>query len=188
MSNDLSQQNLEELYEWIDTIPLTLKKKTNLTRDFNDAVLCAEVIAHYFPSIVDLFNYEHALKIETKIYNWNTLNNRVLKQLKYPLDKNTINDLANSKPGTVEKVLWDLHNIMLIKQQEDKKPNVEIINSDLQKEIKEAKQTTDRKVLIAKREECQRQAEEIQHLNEQISQLKTLIKEKEKKLSEVGGP
>ena len=98
-----------------------------------------------------------------------------------------ISDLANSKPGVVEKVLYDLHGILLAKKEDDRKPKIELsLNSDLDEEIEKAKETTDRKVLIAKREECEQQAEEINQLNERIAKLKALIQEKDKKLAELG--
>jgi hypothetical protein len=100
-----NEKQLEELLIWVDTIPLSRKKK-NLSRDFSDAVLMAEVCAHFYPKLVDLFNYEQGLKVDTKTYNWNTLNKRVLSKLKMPLDKETISELANSKGGAIEKVLW----------------------------------------------------------------------------------
>jgi hypothetical protein len=52
----LSDEELQRLFAWVDTIPLTRAKK-NISRDFSDGVLAAEVVAYYFPKLVDLHNY-----------------------------------------------------------------------------------------------------------------------------------
>lgn len=38
----------------------------------------SQVIAYYFPKLVDLHNYTAANAIDQKTYNWNTLNEKVL--------------------------------------------------------------------------------------------------------------
>ena len=53
---ELSEEELESLYMWIDEIPLSRPKK-NMTRDFSDGVLAAEVIKHFLPKLVDVHNY-----------------------------------------------------------------------------------------------------------------------------------
>lgn len=52
----LSDEELQQLFAWVDTIPLS-KPKKNINRDFSDGVLAAEVVAYYFPKLVDLHNY-----------------------------------------------------------------------------------------------------------------------------------
>lgn len=98
---DLSEEEIERLYAWIDEVPLSRHKK-NLARDFSDGgkvfwqcecsiaciyeplqvmnscfwfvVLAAEVVNHYFPKIVDLHNYSPANSTNQKLENWRTLN------------------------------------------------------------------------------------------------------------------
>ena len=41
------------IYQWLDTLTLSHPKK-NISRDFSDGQLLAEVIKHYCPKIVDL--------------------------------------------------------------------------------------------------------------------------------------
>ena len=41
--NQLSEDELDQLFSWVDEIPLSRPKK-NMTRDFCDGVLIAEVI------------------------------------------------------------------------------------------------------------------------------------------------
>ena len=73
--SDLSEEELQELYAWIDEIPLTRQKK-NITRDFSDGVLTAEVVHNFLPKYVDLHNYSPANANQQKIENWRTLNSK----------------------------------------------------------------------------------------------------------------
>lgn len=41
----------------------------------------AQVVAYYFPKLVELHNYTAANAVEQKIYNWNTLNEKVQTRL-----------------------------------------------------------------------------------------------------------
>lgn len=69
----LTEEELTEVYNWVDQIPLSRPKK-NITRDFADGVLMAEIVSHYFPKLVELHNYIASTSAATKLANWNTLN------------------------------------------------------------------------------------------------------------------
>lgn len=69
----LSEEELKDLYNWVDKIPLS-RPKRNISRDFSDAVLTAEIIYYYFPGIVELHNYQAVNSVQQKEYNWKTLN------------------------------------------------------------------------------------------------------------------
>ncbi|KAL3865296.1 hypothetical protein ACJMK2_006903, partial [Sinanodonta woodiana] len=56
---------VENLYHWIDRIPLSRPKK-EIRKDFSDAVLAAEIIKHYFPKLVELHNYSPAAATKQK--------------------------------------------------------------------------------------------------------------------------
>eukprot|EP01041_Mallomonas_annulata_P004998 gene4998-9999_t len=103
-AEELSDEQLRSLYAWIDAIPLT-RPKRNITRDFSDGVMLAEVCAAYFPHLVDLHNYSPASSVQAKIYNFDTLNQRVLKRFGYQLTRAQIEDIVNCRPGAVENVL-----------------------------------------------------------------------------------
>lgn len=182
--NQLSEEQLTDLYAWVDSIPLSRRKK-NLPRDFSDAVLMAEVVNHFFPKLVDLYNYDQGLKIDTKVYNWKTLNNKVLKKLPYNLDNETINDLANAKQGTIEKVLWDVREVMQNKQEQDNRPFQEDISSPIDEEIEAAKICTDRKILDAKLDEVAQQEQYIQELEAKIAKLDELLQMRDDKISQL---
>ena len=100
----LSDEQLRALYAWIDAIPLT-RPKRNIGRDFADGVMLAEVVAAYFPTLVELHNYAAANSVKQKVYNFETLNQRVLRKLGYQIPRPIIDDIVACKPGAVEGVL-----------------------------------------------------------------------------------
>ncbi|KAJ0409156.1 hypothetical protein ATCC90586_004689 [Pythium insidiosum] len=104
MELPLDDETLQRLYAWIDEIPLSRPKK-NIARDFSDGILLAEVIAYYFPKIVQMHNYSPANSVKQKQYNWNTLNRKVLKRLHVYLTKDDIDDLVSCRAGAVEHLL-----------------------------------------------------------------------------------
>lgn len=103
-SPELNDEQLRALYSWIDQIPLSRPKK-NIARDFSDGVLLAEVVAAYFPTLVELHNYAPANSLKQKHYNFETLNQRVLKKFGYVIPRETIDDIVCCRPGAVEFVL-----------------------------------------------------------------------------------
>jgi hypothetical protein len=70
---NLSEEELQALYAWIDEIPLSRQKK-NINRDFSDGVLAAEVVHHFLPKLVELHNYSPANSTQQKMDNWRTVN------------------------------------------------------------------------------------------------------------------
>ena len=89
----LSEEELTEVYNWVDQIPLSRPKK-NISRDFSDGVLMAEIINHYFPKLVELHNYVATTSAATKLSNWTTLNSKILshyrksaKEAKFPSEQ-----------------------------------------------------------------------------------------------------
>ena len=72
-----SENQFMYIYEWIDSLPLSRPKK-NISRDFSDGGLLAEVIKHYYPKLVDVHNYPPASSSNQKCYNWSTLNSKTL--------------------------------------------------------------------------------------------------------------
>ena len=76
----LTEEDLQIVYNWVDEIPLS-RPKRNISRDFSDGVLLAEIVKHFLPKLVDLHNYSAAHSLSQKTYNWNTLNVKVLKKI-----------------------------------------------------------------------------------------------------------
>ncbi|EAY03321.1 hypothetical protein TVAG_173660 [Trichomonas vaginalis G3] len=188
MKSVFTQDELIDLYGWIDTIPLS-RKKRNLARDFSDAVLMAEVVNHFYPKSVDLFNYQQGLRVDTKIYNWTYLNEKVLKKLHFPLDTQTITELANSTPGTIERVLWNFRDLVDCKPEENEKPYFIDSDSDLDRDpveqYTESQSFQDRKLLEQKIAECEEHEEYISLLENKIEKLEQLIKLKDAKIAKL---
>lgn len=103
-TTELDDEQLRAIYAWIDAIPLS-RPKRNMARDFSDGVMMAEVISAYFPQLVELHNYTAANSVKQKMYNYDTLNQRVLKKLGFSIPKNVIEDIVNCKAGVIEGVL-----------------------------------------------------------------------------------
>eukprot|EP00624_Nannochloropsis_granulata_P005529 evm.model.NODE_39505_length_72863_cov_22.203917.4 len=103
----LTDDELQKLFTWVDTIPLS-RAKRNINRDFSDGVLAAEVIAYYFPRLVDVHNYTASSNTAQKLANWRTLNTKVLKKLKYVQTPVMLDDLAQAKVEAAEVFLHSL--------------------------------------------------------------------------------
>ncbi|KAI6656553.1 hypothetical protein LOD99_1348 [Oopsacas minuta] len=107
--HELDDTSLQELYSWIDSIPLSRPKK-NISRDFSDGVLAAEVVSHFIPRLVELHNYSPASSTTQKLTNWQTLNRKVLVKVGLKLPDGTLRQIVSCQPGSVEIAL---HNIKL---------------------------------------------------------------------------
>ena len=133
--NETEDEEVMVLYEWVDSMPLSRFKKS-INRDFSDAVLMAEVLKYLYPKLVNLHNYPEVHSTKQKIYNWQTLNEKVFKKIEIPLSKKTIDSLANAEQGVIEKVLKKLY--LKVKNDECSLQKIDLINSQkLKKENKE---------------------------------------------------
>ena len=101
---DVADEELHALYQWVDEIPLS-RPKRNIARDFSDGVLVAELVSHYLPRFIDLHNYSGASNVTQKLYNWQTLNDKVFRRLGFSLGQRERENTANCKPGAIERVL-----------------------------------------------------------------------------------
>ncbi|EGI59061.1 Sperm flagellar protein 1 [Acromyrmex echinatior] len=131
MIGDTVQIDNKELIEWIDGIPFS-RPARNLTRDFSDAVLTAEVLKLYYPRHVELHNYVPANGINTKRENWKMLNRKVLAKLDIKLSSDTIHQLANGSQGAVEKLLTKLRVKVLRDGVEMHKPKLKDVESNVE--------------------------------------------------------
>lgn len=99
-----SPQN-QEIKTWLQSLHLS-KPIHNTSRDFSDAVLLAEIIAHFLPRYVSLNTFGHVHSFALKRYNWETLQKVVLRHLNIQLSASQINQLANSEEGAIESLIW----------------------------------------------------------------------------------
>ncbi|EFC45780.1 hypothetical protein NAEGRDRAFT_3580, partial [Naegleria gruberi] len=104
MESPFDEEELQLLYSWVDEIPLSRPKK-NIARDFSDGVMMAEVVKHFFPKLVDLHNYSSTSSSKQKIYNWNTLDQKVFQKIGFSVDPKEIDDMVKCKPFAAERML-----------------------------------------------------------------------------------
>uniref|UniRef100_A0A452F6V3 Sperm flagellar protein 1 n=1 Tax=Capra hircus TaxID=9925 RepID=A0A452F6V3_CAPHI len=107
MAGSVDEEALHQLYLWVDNIPLS-RPKRNLSRDFSDGVLVAEVIKFYFPKMVEMHNYVPANSLQQKLSNWSHLNRKVLNKLNFSVPEDVMRKIAQCAPGVVELVLIPL--------------------------------------------------------------------------------
>ena len=100
----LSEDELNAIYIWLDSIPLSRQKK-NIARDFSDCVLVAEIVAYICPKIIDVHNYPQAHNLKQKFTNWNTLNRKILKRMGLFFTEDDIRDLVDLRPLAIEHFL-----------------------------------------------------------------------------------
>ncbi|CAF3531738.1 unnamed protein product [Rotaria sp. Silwood2] len=104
---ELDETLLEDLYIWIDSLPLSRPKK-RIERDFSDGILIAEIIRYYLPDLIEMHNYTPANSLQQKKANWGILNKKVLSQFGLDLPDVIINGLSNGKPGLIEVLIFNL--------------------------------------------------------------------------------
>ncbi|CAM4726855.1 unnamed protein product [Leuciscus chuanchicus] len=103
----LDEETLQYLYAWIDKIPLS-RTKRNISRDFSDGVMAAEVVKHFFPKLVELHNYTPAHSTQQKLSNWSALNRKVFSKLNFQIPEDLLKKIVVSTPGYIETVLCSL--------------------------------------------------------------------------------
>jgi hypothetical protein len=184
MDAELTEAQVEELYQWVDTVPLSRRKK-NLPRDFSDAVLMAEVVHHFYPRLVDLHNYDQGLRVDTKVYNWTTLNRKVLKGLNLELDTETITRLANAWPGVIDGVLWKLKQVVAARARQKEAPYFEDAELPDLAQMRPQQPAINQKLLLEKIQECEEQAEYIAALEAKIAKLEELMRLKDAKIAKL---
>ncbi|XP_014349819.2 sperm flagellar protein 1 [Latimeria chalumnae] len=117
MYSELDEEGLQDLYAWVDKIPLS-RPKRNITRDFSDGVLVAEVVKFYFPRLVEMHNYVPASATHQKFNNWAHLNRKVFSKLNFYLPEDVIWKTSQCSPGVVELVLHTLRHKLEEKQKQ----------------------------------------------------------------------
>jgi hypothetical protein len=107
----MDDDDLQRVYQWVDEIPLS-RPKRNIARDFADGVLTSEIVAHYFPRLIEVHNYPAANSYAQKMYNWNTLNAKVFKKMGFQMHKEELEALSNCTPQAAERMLKKLQQSM----------------------------------------------------------------------------
>ncbi|CAK80648.1 unnamed protein product (macronuclear) [Paramecium tetraurelia] len=175
-SPTLTEQEVNDIYTWVDIIPLSRPKK-NIGRDFADGVLMAEIVHHYFPKLVELHNYSQANSTQTKQYNWSTLNTKVLKKLGFQLAQKDIDSVIQVEDRAIERVLKIVQEkIKYFKENESQLPETQKSPSHHNSDQLQQSMTNEKDQLI------QEQRETIGILELKITKLEQLVKLKDSKI------
>jgi hypothetical protein len=205
ISQELTEEQCRAIYAWIDAIPLS-RPKRNISRDFSDGVMLAEVVAAYFPQLIELHNYPAANSAKQKIYNFETLNTKVLRKLGFTIPRPVIEDIVACKPGSVEQVLNTLQYKMA-KYREKKQPesslsvgpgmneddpSVRSIEQDRSVQNrggsqKVVKSSIDQEILLEKEEQIRELQETVEILELKVAKLEQLLRLKDNKIQKLLG-
>lgn len=185
---ELNDQVLEDLYEWIDQIPLSRQKK-RIERDFSDGYCVGEIVKHFLPQFIELHNLTPAHNLQQKLSNWGMLNHKVFSRFGLNVPLNITQNICNAKPGYIEVFLYNLRykideklNEIEIKQQQKAKNSPRQNVSSLSKN----KVPTQLRIEYEEKvQECLQQAEEIEILNAKIRRLEHLLELKETRIVEL---
>lgn len=181
---ELDDDEIQMIYEWIDEVPLS-RPKRNITRDFADGAMLAEVVKHYHPRLVELHNYPPSNSTQQKTNNWNILNTKVFKRMGFQISRSDIDKAINATPQTIERIL------KLVKDKiEDFKDNREeepIVEEKPVVSMKKGKVTENRPVvqnsaLKEKDQVIHELKETIEIMENKINKLEQLVKLKDSKI------
>jgi hypothetical protein len=169
---------------WLDSLPLSRKRK-NLARDFSDGVMMAEVLHVFYPKLVDLHNYEQGLRVDTKIYNWNTLNQKVFKKIGVSIDATTITAIANGQPGVVDAFLVQVRNAVAKPQSsagDARTPARPKKEKEPPPPVAKPMTDADREFLVSQIHESEKQSELLRALEAKEAKLMELMRIKDAKI------
>jgi hypothetical protein len=96
-----------DILAWLDMIPLS-RPVRNLSFDFSDGILIAEIIAYFFPEYVDLELFHNARNMSQRTKNWRLLNSDVLPKINLLAPGTILHDIINGDHRAVELFLLHL--------------------------------------------------------------------------------
>lgn len=102
---DLTNDEYNEVINWILSFNLEKINIKTINRDFSDGILVVKILKKCFPKFVDLHNYTKSLNSENKRNNWTTLNNKVLRKIAIDLSQKQITRIINMEKNYIEKHL-----------------------------------------------------------------------------------
>lgn len=190
---ELTDDILEELYEWIDRIPLSRQKK-RIERDFSDGYCIAEIVKHFLPSLIEMHNLTPANNMQQKLANWGLLNAKTFSKFGLNVPLNITQNLCHGKPGYIEVFLYNLrykideklaqNERLQRRQSEDKlsaRSSVRTSSPQMSKnKLREIRLEYEEKV-----QENLQQAEEIKVLEAKVRRLEYLLELKETKIDDL---
>ena len=189
---ELNDDMLEDLYEWIDRIPLSRPKK-RIERDFSDGFCIGEIVRHFLPQLVEMHNLTPAHNLQQKMANWGILNSKVFNRFGLNVPVNITQNISNAKPGYIEVFLYNLRYKIEEKLAEidnqkthrgsktSQRGSMPVLSPHLGKQAR----TTIMQIRLEyeqKVQECFQQAEEIQILQAKVRRLEHLLELKESRI------
>jgi len=121
-TEEVPEESIQEVYDWVDQVPLS-RPKRNLTRDFSDGKMLAEVVKYFRPKLVELHNYPEANSFHKKLQNWETLNLKVFNKLGFQFSRFDIEQVVNCVPDHVERILKVVKDNLFQQPQKTKPPS-----------------------------------------------------------------
>lgn len=192
---ELTDDILEELYEWIDRIPLSRQKK-RIERDFSDGYCVAEIVRHHLPSYIEMHNITPANNLQQKLANWGMLNSKVFSKFGLNVPLNITQNISNGKPGYIEVFLYNLRykideklalneRKLHRRQSDDKMSARSSVTRGSSPQMSKSKMTQMRIDFEEKIQENLQQAEEIKVLEAKVRRLEYLLDLKETKIDDL---
>jgi len=106
----LSDEDAASLAKWLIGKNMPYQ---NLNQRFADGTQMALLLKSMFPRKVELHNYFRCSSTELKIYNWETLNARVLARLNLQQNQTNIEAFAKAIPKAIDNFLFKIMQIDL---------------------------------------------------------------------------
>lgn len=91
----------------MDSFDLTRPKK-NISRDFSDGQLVAEIVYHYLPKVVNLHNFSKANSAKNKQKNWDVLKHKVFPKMAFSISNSEIKEIITCQKMSIENFLSTL--------------------------------------------------------------------------------
>ncbi len=120
----VNDETIRNVYEWVDTFNLS-KPKKNISRDFSDGCLVAEIIHQHHPHLIELHNYYNTTNLKMKQSNWELLKRKAFKKMNFYPSDNLIEDVIECKYLAIETFLIHLQHIT--KNVEVQKPVIKVM-------------------------------------------------------------
>ncbi len=107
----VNEDTIRGVYEWVDGFNLS-KAKKNISRDFSDGCLVAEIIHQHFPHMIELHNYYNTTNLKTKKSNWELLKRKAFKKMNFFPSDALIDEVVECGYLAIETFLISLQDCL----------------------------------------------------------------------------
>ncbi|XP_021512400.1 spermatogenesis-associated protein 4 [Meriones unguiculatus] len=95
---------------WLQGLDLTFFPR-NVTRDFSNGYLIAEIFCIYYPSELRLSSFENGMSLKVKLDNWAQIE-KFLAKKRFKLPKELIHGTIHCKPGVPEILMQEVYTLL----------------------------------------------------------------------------